>query len=98
MASTNTEPKILRKTHKSSALWALALFVVVCQLMAATKFGWLQPTDFPYPTWTSWAIHEFQEKKNDHPEVVFLGSSLVLVPLDGVDADYTKKQVDGAKH
>lgn len=97
MAPTNTEPTILRKTHRSSALWALALFVVVCQLMATFKLGYLKPTDFPYPTWTSWAIHEFQEKK-ENPEVVFLGSSLLLVPLDGVDADYTKKQIDGAKH
>lgn len=98
MASPDTEPTSLRKTHKSSALWALALFVVVCQIMATTKFGWLKPEDFPYPTWTSWAIHEFQQEKTKRPEVVFLGSSLVLVPVDGVDADFTKIKVDGAKH
>jgi len=90
--------KTTRKAYKSTALWGLALFAVVCQVMSVMKIGSLAPEDFPYPTWTSWAIKEFQQDKNKHPEIVFLGSSLMLVPLDGVDADHTKVQVDGAKH
>ncbi len=98
MASSSSETKTLRKAHGSTALWAFALFVVVCQVMAATKLGSLKPEDFAYPTWTSWAITEFQKNKTERPEIVFLGSSLMLVPLDGVDADYTKKPIDGAQH
>lgn len=87
-----------RKAYTSTALWGFALFAVVCQVMAANKVGWLQPEDFPYPTWTSWAIHEYHKDKTARPDVVFLGSSLMLVPIDGVDADYTKVPIDGSKH
>ncbi len=59
--------------------------------------GKLKPEDFPYPTWTSWAIDEFLSKEKP-AQLVFLGSSLMLVPLDGVDADFTKRPIDGAKH
>lgn len=87
-----------RRVYASTALWGLAMFAVVCQLMAATKLGSLHPEDFPYPTWTSWAIKEYNSPKTPTPNLVFLGSSLMLVPLDGVDADFTKKPIDGAKH
>lgn len=87
-----------RKVWTSTALWGMVLFIVVCQVMSVTKLGSLDPQDFPYPTWTSWAINEYKSSKNVKPEFVFLGSSLMLVPLDGVDADYTKKPIDGAKH
>jgi hypothetical protein len=87
-----------RKVYTSTALWGMVLFIAVCQVMAATKLGWLHPQDFPYPTWTSWAINEYKNPKNPRPELVFLGSSLMLVPLDGVDADFTKKPIDGAAH
>ncbi len=81
----------------SRALWAFVLFAATCQLMAAFKVGQLKPEDFPYPTWTSWAIGEFLGEKKP-ADLVFLGSSLMLVPLDGVDADFTKTQIDGARH
>ncbi len=79
---------------------ALAIFVAVCQVMSAVQFGKRDPADFPYDTWTSWAIKDFIAKRPDNarPQLVFMGSSLVLVPLDGLDADYMNKTVDASKH
>jgi len=76
---------------------ALAIFGALSAGLSAIKFGAVSPDDFPVNTWTSWAIKEFQSRKTA-PDVVFLGSSLMLVPLDGVDADFTDKRIDGALH
>ncbi|MDX1989376.1 MAG: hypothetical protein SFV17_22000 [Candidatus Obscuribacter sp.] len=85
------------KRSKSSFLAALALFAVLSVGLSLNQFEKLKPGDFPVNTWTTWAITDFlQEKpKND---VVFLGSSLMLVPLDGVDADFLGKPIDASAH
>ncbi len=79
---------------------ALACFAVLCQVLAAVQFGKTDPADFPYNTWTSWAIKDFlaQSQNGPRPQLVFLGSSLVLVPLDGLDADYMNKTLDASNH
>ena len=82
----------------SRAITALVAFLVVCQVMSALKVGARPPQDVPYPTWTSWAIDEFIDKNARKPELVFMGSSLMLVPLDGVDADFTKETIDASAH
>lgn len=48
-------------------------------------------------SWTTWTISDFlkQEKRTD---VVFLGSSLMLVPMGGVEADYLGERIDGSQH
>jgi hypothetical protein len=81
----------------SRFLAALFVFVVLCGVMASTGFDRLKPADFAFNTWTTWAIKDFLGRPKT-PDVVFLGSSLMLVPLDGVDADYTGKTIDGAAH
>src|SRR5579885_3144617 len=78
--------------------WAIAAFLGLSQIMSALQVGALSPQDVPYPTWTSWAISDFMENAQKRPDFVFLGSSLMLVPLDGVDADYTSVALDGSKH
>jgi len=65
--------------------------------MATGNLDRLKPADFAFNTWTTWAIRDFFSRRQT-PDVVFLGSSLMLVPLDGVDADYTNKTIDGAAH
>lgn len=96
--STHSKNRGLKGLMLSRSLWALILFVGTCQIMGMLKVGDLPPQDVAYPTWTSWAINDFLKPGKERPELVFLGSSLMLVPLDGVDADYTNEQVDGAMH
>jgi hypothetical protein len=73
------------------AFGALSLFAGAC------NFCWRAPTDYPYRSWTAWAIDDFLQRKQT-PNIVFLGSSLVLVPIAGVDADYLGKRLDGSAH
>lgn len=76
---------------------AAAIFAALCIFAGATKFCALPPTQYPYRSWTAWTIDDFL-KQTTAPDVVFLGSSLVLVPVTGVDADYLQKRLDGALH
>ncbi len=48
-------------------------------------------------SWVGWAVNDFI-KSPDRKNVVFLGSSLMLVPLSGNDANYLNKKLDGSKH
>ncbi|MBX9689040.1 MAG: hypothetical protein K2X27_20190, partial [Candidatus Obscuribacterales bacterium] len=48
-------------------------------------------------SWTAWTIKDYLQQSKA-PDLVFLGSSLMLVPLDGVDADYLNRRVDGSQH
>ena len=85
------------KRSKSSFLAALALFAVLSVGLSLNQFEKLKPGDFPVNTWTTWAISDFLQEKQKN-DVVFLGSSLMLVPLDGVDADYLGKPIDASAH
>lgn len=58
----------------------------------------MSPTDFPFHTWTAWAIEDFLSDRQGHPHLVFMGSSLMLVPLAGVEADYASKSIDASHH
>lgn len=83
-------------TLLSKFLVALVLFFAVNLCFAKSQFGALAPSDFIEQTWSSWAIDEFL--KTPKSDVVFLGSSLMLVPLDGCDADFLQKKIDGSAH
>lgn len=82
---------------KSRFVAALAAFGLLCGGLAAGSIGKTAPDDFPVNTWTTWAIKDFlsPDRKAD---VVFMGSSLMLVPLDGVDADFLGHRIDASKH
>lgn len=81
----------------SSALAAAIVFIALSISLAAVGFCRLPATDCAYDTWTTWAVKEFLAAK-ERSEIVFLGSSLMLVPIDRLDADYTGKVIDGARH
>lgn len=83
---------------RSKFFISVALFAAVSSLFATMKLGNIAPTDFPVKTWTGWAIEDFLSDKQGRPQVVFMGSSLVLVPVAGVDADYLKEPIDGSRH
>lgn len=72
-------------------------FAVVCGLAATFDFGRVPAEKFPENTWTGWAIKDFLAAKSA-PDLVFLGSSLVLVPVAGVDANFLNKRLDGSQH
>ena len=75
---------------------ALLTFSLAAALAGYFRLGNFSPENFPYMSWTGWTITDFL--KQPRPNVVFLGSSLMLVPLGGVDADYLRRRVDGSQH
>lgn len=83
-------------THSRFAI-ALAVFWLLNAGLTLGRIGFAAPVDFPVLSWTGWTVKQFLERQ-DRPEVVFLGSSLVLVPLDGVDADFLNRKIDGSQH
>lgn len=75
-------------------------FVVFSLISVAANYSNLVlslPDQFPFLSWSGWTIKDFLERR-DCPNVVFLGSSLVLVPIDGIDADYLGRKIDGSQH
>lgn len=83
---------------RSKFFISVALFAAVSSLLAMTKLGKIAPSDFPIKTWTGWAVEDFLSDRQGRPQFVFMGSSLVLVPVAGVDADYLKRPIDGSHH
>lgn len=88
----------LRKPLASRTLAALLFFALVNVTWGMVGFGKLAPEDFSYDTWTSCAITDYLHGIKSAPDVAFLGSSLVLFPSGGVDADLLNKQIDGPRH
>lgn len=93
-ASKNNPQSIGLKSRFIAALMAFGLLSVG---LAAGSCGQVAADDFPVNTWTTWAIKDFLSpgKKSD---VVFMGSSLMLVPLDGTDADFLGHRIDASAH
>lgn len=85
------------KGVRSAFVLAALSFIVLSAVCAANRFGQNKPADFPFMGWTAWAIQDYLTKP-EAPNVAFLGSSLMLVPLAGVDADYLNRRLDGAQH
>lgn len=81
----------------SSFAVACLIFLMLNGLAYATRFGQAAAFEFPELSWTSWRIKHFLESPV-RPEVVLLGSSLVLVPVAGVEADYQNARLDGTAH
>lgn len=77
---------------------SVILFVLVSAVWGSLRLGALSPADFPFYTWTACAIEDFLSNEQGRPQVDFVGSSLVLAPLGGVDADFLGKAVDAPHH
>lgn len=75
---------------------AVLTFCLAAALAGYFRLANSPAADFPYLSWTGWTISDFL--RQPRANLVFLGSSLMLVPLDGVDADYLKRRVDGSQH
>ena len=92
-----TTPAYKKQPSKSRFAIALSLFFLINLTSWALNFGKGKPTDFGELTWTGWTIKDFLGL-NEHTNLVFFGSSLVLVPVAGADADFLNKRLDGSRH
>jgi hypothetical protein len=97
-STTTRSPSFASKLVKSRFLVATVLFISVTAAWGSSRLGALSPSDFPFYTWTACAIEDFLSNEQGRPQIDFVGSSLVLAPLGGVDADYTNKPVDAPHH
>jgi lysophospholipase L1-like esterase len=97
-ASESQPRSPLRKARQCQVFFALILFVAVCQWAGKFKIGALPPQEFSFRSWTACAIQDFLKTPVQHPNVVFLGSSLLLVPINAVDADHLQKKLDCSFH
>lgn len=102
MKAVSDERKIIapqgRRFLSSRVVWVLCAFFLLNAIWAQSRFGVLNAADFPFYTWTACAIEDFLKKESGRANIVFLGSSLVLSPLGGVDADFLKRPLDAPRH
>lgn len=89
---------ITRLLKGSTFVVALVLFLAI-NVYISRQFN--KPVDAGSykldKSWVGWAVNDFVTS-DKRPNVVFLGSSLMLVPLSGNDANYLNQKLDGAKH
>lgn len=89
-------PKSISKIFKSGPLPAAVLIFALCNLLflCFNPFGKVDPDALPVArNWIWWATHEFNEAAKP-PDVVVLGSSVVMHPLWHHEADHRQQTVD----
>lgn len=84
---------------RSRFLWAtIFLLVVDVALLVANPFGKVDPGKLPSPhSWEWWRTQSYLSAPKA-PDVVLLGSSLVMIPTPMLDADYLNKPFDCVHH
>jgi hypothetical protein len=91
-------PATMRKSYIiSSAVVAIIFYGLISFSLTKLIPNVIKPSDFPYMSWTAWTIQDFL-KEPKAPDIVFLGSSLMLVPIAGTDANTLQKFIDGSEH
>lgn len=84
---------------RSKFLWAtIFLLVIDVALLVSNPFGKVDPTKLPSPhSWEWWRTQSYLSAPKA-PDVVLLGSSLVMIPTPMLDADYLNKSFDCVHH
>ncbi|MBX9723387.1 MAG: DUF1574 domain-containing protein [Candidatus Obscuribacterales bacterium] len=84
---------------QSSAVLGLLLVLVINGIFVLWKpLAKVDPESLPSArTWVWWASHDFLSQTKA-PDVVLLGSSLMMQPMCLLDADYLKTDLDYVKH
>ncbi|CAN5165816.1 hypothetical protein BH10CYA1_BH10CYA1_61390 [soil metagenome] len=84
---------------RSKFLWAaIFLLVVNAALLIVNPFGKVDPGKLPSPhSWEWWRTQSYLSAPKA-PDVVLLGSSLVMIPTPMLDADYLNKPFDCVHH
>lgn len=79
-------------------LGLILLVAVNAMLFVVNPLSKVDPESLPSAhSWVWWATQEFV-KQPKAPDVVWLGSSLVMHPVSRLDADYLGKNLDYVKH
>ncbi len=83
----------------SKFIWAAVLLLLVdIAILLVNPFGKVNPTTLPSPhSWEWWRTQSYLAAPTA-PDVVLLGSSLVMIPTPMLDADYTNKPFDCVHH
>ncbi len=84
---------------RSKFFWAaIFLLVVDVALLVINPFGKVDPGKLPSPhSWEWWRTQSYLAAPKA-PDVVLLGSSLVMIPTPMLDADYLNKPFDCVHH
>ncbi len=84
---------------RSKFFWAaIFLLVVDVALLVANPLGKVDPGKLPSPhSWEWWRTQSYLAAPKA-PDVVLLGSSLVMIPTPMLDADYLNKPFDCVHH
>lgn len=85
--------------RRRPVLWASALFVAINLLGFATQpCPKAPPEQLPVtPSWEWWRTKAFREEARC-PEVLLLGSSLFMIPVALIDADFLNETIDAIHH
>ncbi len=89
---------IFKTFSHSYALWAvLALLVLDCFIRFSVAYWPIDHFNSPNRSWVWWAVRDFRTAANK-PDVVLLGSSLMMAALHGGDATYLNQPQNVAFH
>jgi hypothetical protein len=89
-------PKFLNLPTSTLSLGAFLLVNYWCQANALIPS--VQPTKLPVKhNWQWWRSNEYTAQTKN-PDVVLMGSSLIMIPITLVEADHSNKQIDSVKH
>lgn len=73
---------------ESYVAWALIAFLVFDLFFRCTYSGWhLDPYNSPNRSWVWWAVRDFRTS-SEKPDIVLMGSSLMMAALHNGDATY----------
>jgi hypothetical protein len=78
----------------SSALCALALFVMLNLLFFSCSLLNFDPYKFPYRGWSWWIVNDLRSHSQEHHSIALLGSSLIVSAVAGCDANYLNRQLE----
>lgn len=91
-------PKFLNLPTSTLSLGLFLLVNYWCQANALIPS--VKPTQLPVKhNWQWWRSNEYTtQSKTNNPDVVLMGSSLVMIPITLVEADHSNKQIDSVKN
>jgi hypothetical protein len=84
---------------KTRFAWALALVVAINAFLSALQpAARVNAASLPSThTWEWWRTQSYEQLKTP-PDVVLMGSSLMMIPISFLDADYLHKELDAVHH
>lgn len=97
LGASPASPSQVPGLFQCKTLLAVIIFLLLNMWSAHSSWGHSSALNFPEKGWTGWAIEDYLQS-NTSADLVFLGSSLMLVPIAGADADYLNRRLDGSQH